>query len=177
MGVGEALCCSPGAPGQHSSAELGCGDPFTQVEGQARPGAASTTEDPARELPLFSALASVPDRKQAPSVCWGWMMPPGCSPSSLPGASGLLFQVLDQSLYFVCGLSFPCLRNGPMDSSPTYHRGSVCSLQERMAMKMLKCSRRLDVISGNIQRRIAPGGREWLLPSECWDTSEFVLFF
>ena len=43
-------------------------------------------------------------------------------------------------------------------------------------MKMLKCSRRLDVISGNSQR-IAPGGREWLLPSECWDTSEFVLFF
>ena len=68
VGVREALCCSPGAPGQHSSAELGCGDPFTQVEGQARPGAGSTTEDPARELPLFSALASVPDIKQAPCV-------------------------------------------------------------------------------------------------------------
>ena len=168
------MCYSPGAPGHHSSAELGCGDPFTQVEGQARPRAGSTTEDPAREHPLFSALASVPDRKQAASVCWGWMTPPGCSPSSLPGTLGLFFQVLDRRLYFVCGLSFPCLRHGPKESSPTHHSGSVCSLQERIAMKMLKCSRWLDRISGNIQR---PGGREWLFPSECWDTSEFVLIF
>lgn len=51
----------------------------------------------------------------------------------------------------MCDLSFPHVKNGPNDSSPAYLGGFVCSLREEMAVKMLKCNRQVDGISGSFR--------------------------
>lgn len=88
-GVGEGWCRLPGALGQHDSAQL---DPFTQAEGQVGPLAGPATEGPARELPLFLALALTPNRTQAPSVCWALDEAPRMQPLKSPRHIRLVVQ-------------------------------------------------------------------------------------